>query len=268
MTDKDKQMTTIGDSSFLAELAEGDKSLENLERDRVLPRLVQIQSTSKEEFKELYGEGTLVLMPGGMDVCQRQERLPVIPIFYWKSWETFADNRDKNSPKSLAKSQDPRGTIARKAANPETRFEQYEGGPPKEPFKMAHVEQLNFVVQVDRENAITGETLSVRWQKGDWYGGQDFLNGILQKKADGKKIPMWAQRWVLQPKWIERGQNKFWGVGATPNVPLLLDRETAVKARAAYLAIEAAHNRGALSVVDGDEPPPPEAEPESFDFKV
>lgn len=261
MSDENKLVRI--DPGCLVAPGEPDSSLDAMGEHRGLSRIKVVQGMSDPAIKDAYGEGAMLANPGQVLLARRGESLPFVPVFFFSEFATWSDIRDANSPTILARSFDARSDIARKSMDPKAREEEYPGGPRDKPFKMRHVAGLNFVGVVDDPHDLSGTPLVATFLRGEYFRGRAFVNAILLRRHEGRRVKLWAQRWVLSTSLRELRGNRWWGIdfAGPADGALVLDGEKAATARASHEFFLGLHEQQKLVVaeVGREDEPEPEA---------
>ena len=200
--------------SFLQEfVGDADKSLAGMKEYRVLPRAKLIQGMTDATLKEEFGEGAVIMSPGRALVAGARTPFLFAPLFFFTEFCKWRDRRDKSGSVIVARSADKAGEVAARARNAEQRFEEYAGGPAKEPFKYRYVEHLNFAGLVyDPDHFQNASPITVGFSRGEFFTGKNFVSAIMLRKVGGIPAPLWSQVWQLQSNTRTRADNTWWGI--------------------------------------------------------
>lgn len=197
---------------WLQQESQQDDSLQELKQHRVLPRIKAVQGTSSAELKADFNEGDLIVRPGDVLVAQADQRsgsgdeFAFVPIYFFTEYCKWSDLNDTDNPAIVDRTFDATAEVAKKAQNPNERFEDYGDGSGK---KYRYVEHLNFVCFIyDESHPLNAEPFILDFSRGEFQTGKNFIN-----KLTMRKMPLWAQVWVGSPAHRDRGpQRKWWGV--------------------------------------------------------
>jgi len=209
---------------YLANYAEGDHSTDGMDEYRVLPRHKVVQGASDQVLQDLFGVGTVIIQPGNAKVWKREEPpFKFVPVLFFVEFCKWGDLKDKENV-IVARSFDPTSDIAKKAKNADTRIEVYAGHedkPPSEQWKYRYVQHFRFVgVIYDQEHPLNETPLTISFEKGEFFTGQNFISAIKMRKVaievDGKtqsiQVPLYAQVWNISASLRDRGDKKWWGL--------------------------------------------------------
>ena len=231
---------------YLAKYAETETKAtqEMLKEHRVLPRLKLIQAMTDNALKDRVGEGSCILTPGEAMICDKKGNFYFVPVLFYDEWITMSDRKDKVSPMIRARSFDKTSEIAKKAADPKKRMEEYEGG-----FKMRHIHCLTFPGFLYGEHQLAGQAATLVYSKGEFGNGRTFINAVAMRRT-----PIWSQVWELNPAFRDRGDKKWYGFDFQPaDEPDIKAEEVDFFLAAAKEMKELLDNRRLLVVHDEDE---------------
>lgn len=251
------------DISALVAQFEGDDSLDSMAQHRIVPRLKIMQGLSEQGMKEAAGgEGAVVLAPGGMPLCPRNEIITVNPLFFFAEYVVWNDKDDTSLPRvhdrSFELATSPKGDIARRALDMKLREERY-GGTDQKPLKRRWVEHLCFVCMLvsTPDGSATGEIVTLSFEKGENMQGRSFINSIRARRVDGPdgpiKVALWAQLWNLKTSLRTKGSNKWWGFDFTASDPSIINPEDAAARKALHENLKAEFAARTLVVDRADE---------------
>jgi len=210
------------DPNFLADYIEKDDSLELLKEHRTVPRIKLMQSTTAQELKSVFGEGSAVLRPGDALVCKYKvdpNSFQFVPVFFFVEFAKWIDLRDANQgkPSVEIRSFDPTSDVAKCCRDVNRRYEVYPGHdklPEKERHFFRYVEHLRFVGTLygDHPLALTPATLS--FERGEFQQGKNFISAItLRRQIIGERsvpVPLWAQVWEISPMFHDPAPDRKW----------------------------------------------------------
>lgn len=208
-------VTKIGSSapSFLTPFVENDESLKGIVERRIVPRVKVIQQMTDPKLKQQYGEGSVVLPQAAVKIANAGEPFYFVPIFFFEEWIKWGDRRDQNSDAIQERSFDPNSEVARKASDPNSRFEDY-GQPPKKgerPLQFRYVEHLNFIGMLYGQD---GERMPVvlSFSRGEHYAGRNFCTAISMRRVGKQIAPLWSGVWQLKSNMRSRDGNNWFGI--------------------------------------------------------
>lgn len=255
----DSQLQKVKGYEALAAFAEVDDSLDALQEYVVIPYTKIVQGMSKDELKDLIGEGGIALLPGNIPVCKKKEYFHVIPLFFYTQYRKWADKND-NTQMIIDSTYDPTHHIARCAKDPTLRSEMYEGDETKEPKQQRfyrYVEHLIFVCKIVGDHDYAGSNCIISFQKGDFRKGCTWATGIKARKftVNDRRVPvpLWAQVWKIESKQTDDGTNKWWSMVPTPpDINPVADEEMFEELQEEYKMLKAAHKANRIRV-DGDD---------------
>lgn len=227
--DTPSELTVVGKDrmDFLAQYTEKDTSLDLMEEYKILPRIKVIQQMSNEDLKDQFGEGSLIITPGGVRLCKKKdEQFAFVPLFFFPEWCLWSDRRDKGNPMIQERTFEKSHEIALRSADPERRFEIYQGGPDLQPFKKRYVAHLNFVGMIYGDHPASGATCTLSFSRGEYGKGKAFISAAKLRRIGTKQAPLWSQVWLLSSNLRERGDKKWYGIDySCPQDPLVLKEE-------------------------------------------
>ena len=259
MADRTETAVTKIDPGFLVQHVETDDSLDTMEQYRILPRLKIIQAMSDGGIKDQFGEGAAIIRPGDSIVCADSESFLFNPHFFYVEWSKWSDLRDKENPMVLLRSFDPDSEVAKKASDPDQRFEIYEGDEGKDkPKKYRYVQHFRFPGVIHGDHILSGTNVVLSFERGEFFQGSNFISAIKLRKfeADGKRlpVPLWAQVWELHVSLRERGGYKWYGFDFQPpeEAAPMISSEEADEARASYESLKEAHAKRVLVTEEPD----------------
>jgi hypothetical protein len=147
----------------------------------------------------------------------------------------------------LARSHDPTSELAKKARDPELRFEPY-----SEKFKYRYVEHLRFPGIFYGEHILAGTPVTLSFERGEHWQGRNFISAVKLRKAevDDTKVnvPLWAQAWQLKSMYRERGAYAWYGFDFSPADPPVIREEDVEAMRNSHLELKELHERNKLVV--------------------
>ena len=209
---------------YLADFSQDDHSMDGMEEYRVVPRLKIIQSTTDQELKKKYGEGSVIVRPG--DTCVFQdgdEPFQFVPQFFLVEFAKWRDMKDTEPMPIMERTRDISNIIARKARNAEERFEIYEGledKPPAQQMKYRYVEHLRFLGIIYGNHSLAGTPCSLSFERGEFFQGKNFISAVKLRKQkiihDDETIkivnvPLFLQIWEFKVGYRDRGDRKWFG---------------------------------------------------------
>lgn len=207
-----------------------DKSLDDMDQYRVLPRAGLVQGMSAQSLKDAHGEGSLVIQPGAGLIMKKDQKILFVPILFFAEYLVWSDRKDSDSPNVLQRSYDPLGEIAKAAANPETRYEVYDGHenrPEQDQWKRRYVQHFRFVgIIYDPTHPLHNTPFTISFERGENYQGLNFIAAIKMRKmqVDDEmiQVPLFAQVWEISVGFRDKGDKKWWGLDfATPKDSLV-----------------------------------------------
>jgi len=256
--DDPAEISRVGgtEMAWLKGEAEQDSGVEEMLEYRILPRLKIVQAMSATELKEEFGEGSIILSPGNALVVEKKRTVDFVPVFFFPEFLKIADRDDTNNPMILARSFDKAGEIARRARDPNNRFEPYGE---KDEYQARFAEVLNFPgFIVSDDHNLKGVACVLGFSRGEFGKGRAFINGIALRKIEGKQVPLWAQRWTLVPGFRERGTRRWWGIDfEQPDLPenLYIQKDQAEFFKGQATEMKDLYDKAKLLVDMSDEKP-------------
>jgi hypothetical protein len=223
MPKSDKEIVKREDAenpNWLAELAnEQDDSMAGTDGYVSVPRVKIVQSMTKEELKDLYGEGTVVILPGDAVLSKKSrdgsDGFEFTPVFFWVEFQVWSDRSDTTSPMIRDRSFSETSEIAIRSRDPKTRIEPY--GPPHPNkagellYKLRYIEALNFII-VLQSGEYKGMSVGISFQRGEFATGKRLISLARMRVVNGKRVPLWAGRYFACSQLRERGDKKWYGL--------------------------------------------------------
>jgi hypothetical protein len=208
--DLQKVNTPEGLPDYLATLATGDHSLEDLRQERTLSRIKVIHGSSSPELKKIFDEGDVIISPGQTLIAkvikaeQSSESFFMVPLMFFVEFCKWKDLNDTGSPTILARSFDKGSDIAAKAKNFQKRDEPYGDG-----FTARYVEHLNFVSVIVGYHPLANqmEPFILGFCKGEWGVGKNFITTLARMSA-----PLWSTVWKFNSCARSKGSYNWWGI--------------------------------------------------------
>lgn len=237
--------------SYLEAVAAEDTSLEQMKGYRVLSQIRVVQAMSDATLKEQVGEGAAVLQPGAVLLAKRGEKFNFVPLFFFPEFITWKDRRDSGGSPIADRSFDKAGEIAAKSRNADSRWEPYPGGPKNDPYKMRHVEHLNFAgVIYGGDLHMTPAALS--FSKGELSVGKNLCSAALLRKVGANPAPLWSQVWSFGSNVREAGGYSWFGLDfSNPETPWIAEDEVQIF-KALHEELRDLHEAQRLSVDQSD----------------
>lgn len=265
----DLQSTKVVGVQDLLKYEEQDTSLVGLQEYVIVPFVKVIQGMSDQALKDTFGEGTVIIRPGDVEIGRKGKPFLFVPLFFFTSFRQWCDRKDDMMIKEST--YDPNSTIAKFSRDPDKREQIYEGDKDKDkPRKYRFVEHLCFV-GVIYDGDYEGERCLISFQKGDFRVGRAFASGAQMRKVkigeEKKQVPLWAQVWEIKVSLRDRNGNKWWGFdpGNPPNgIDAIIPPEAYADHAAAFEELSKAHAANKLRV-DGEESDPDEGASDSKD---
>jgi len=200
---KDTEVVKVApEPEFLTNYVEDDHSLETLERIKVLNRLAVIQSNSKREKKEAYGEGSLAIPAAGSIVATKGEAFDFVPVFFFEEFCLWSDQDDTQSRMIIERSMDPTSELAQRSMDFDRMRENYtlsESGEQlvsdsaEAPFTRRYVHHLNFFGVVYGDHPLKGTPVVVSFNRSDYKTGERLVQMLkMRRLSNGKRAPMWS----------------------------------------------------------------------------
>ena len=252
--------------SYLVKSAEDRLGVDRASKYQTVNRLSIIQSSSKSERKQEFGEGAVAMFPDGIKVCEPDGKIIVVPVLFFPTWEIWSDYADKDSDTILDQVFEEQHEIARRSKQKDLRTEKYgEGGR----YTKVYVESLNLVVRIETGDA-KGEMCILSFNKGEHRVGRTMAGMIRRSPTDifGRRVELTIS--------LRTGDNEWFGFDlnnpsaedggpwvAEADIPIL--EALHIEADAAYKARLIAINRdddapsgggsGSSGIDDDDLPP-------------
>lgn len=243
----------------LAAFAEVDDSLLSLQEYVVVPYAKVVQGMSKEELKDMFGEGAAVLLPGNLELCQKKGSFHVVPLFFYTQFRKWADKSDKTQM-ILESTYDPTSIIAKRAKDAALRSEVYEEDMDKEVKSQRfyrYVEHLTFICKIYGDHDHAGVNCVISFQKGDFRKGCNWATSIKSRKftINDKRVPvpLWAQVWKMEIKLSESDSGKWWSMSpCAPDISPVISESEFIDFKQEYEDLKNAHQANRIRV-DGDD---------------
>lgn len=220
MSRTESGITTVNvNPDYLTKYRE-DKSLDEMDQYRELPRANIVQGMTAQALKDAHGEGSLIVQPGGGLLIKKDQKFLFVPVLFFAEYLLWSDREDKDSPNVLQRSYDPLGEIAKKAANIETRYEVYDGHenrPESDQWRRRYVQHFRFVgIVYDPTHPLHNLPFTLSFERGENYQGLNFIAAIKMRKHpigdEQVQIPLFAQVWEIGVGFRDRGTKKWWGL--------------------------------------------------------
>lgn len=248
---------------FLAGV-EDDKSLDSMAEFMIVPRLKIIHGQTRAELKDRFGEGSVVITPGDALVCEENDAgFEFVPHFFFTEWCKWSDLKDKENNSIMERSFDPTCDIAKRAQNPETRDEVYEGDA-KKPVKQQrfwrYVQHFCWAGVIYGDHPLAGTPVVLSMERGEFSNGRSFITAIQMRRVDveaedgtkdRKRVPLWAQRWQLKVG-TRQGEAGSW-FGFDYESVGIIDDDDAENFRAEHIELARLHEENKLRVDHGED---------------
>lgn len=252
-----KEIMTVGDNlpAEIMDLIGGESSgFEDIQEYITLPFIKIIQGQTSEEIQEIVGNaGSVGAIPGPIPIAKKGKTFEVIPVFFWNSFHTWSDLKDKESPMFLDSSLDGNSELAKKAKSkdPEQRSETYGE---RDQFTMLHCHHFNFASIIFAEE-IQGLAATITFCKGEWSRGRRWMNQMYNTFKGSKRVPLYLQRWEFGTSLRDRGPDKkWWGFDMVPaEEKIVSDVELANMLIGQHHELRKAHIERRLAVQVDDE---------------
>lgn len=265
------------DANYLTPYAEKDHSLDEMDKYRILPRHKVIQGTTLQLLKDEFGEGSIILQPGNVRIWKREDPPFIfVPALFFVEWMKWADLNDGQNS-ILGRTTDPTHEIAKRAKDPELRFEVYEGQedrPADDQMKYRYVQTFRFVgIIYDKNHPLNHTLFSLSFERGEFSTGQNLINAIRMRKIpvetsekdaegnpiiDNIKVPLYAQMWKVDVSQRTRKDKKWWGVDVR-QMEELVPSEDIQEMQDLHLGLKADHDKERLVIEEGAEDADPAA---------
>lgn len=204
---------------------DNDKTKVEMAEHRRVPRVKLIQGSAGAEWKKGFGEGDAVLNPGQALIVHKGEPFLFVPVKFAPEYCLWNDYKDKDAFSIEKRSFDKAGEIAKRAKDPDKRWEPY--GPPdpknegKPKFKKRYVEHLNFFGFL-WNHSLGLQLMTVDFSRGEHGQGEKFINALCLRPE-----PSFLQVWALTPAFRDRGDRKWWGFDYSPADPANVSEDRA-----------------------------------------
>jgi len=226
----------------------GAEGIEGTADYQQTPVLKTIQAQTGEELQDEFGVGSVGVGPDNVLVAETGEPFVASPVFWWPSWQTWADIDDgPNGP--IFETMNPNHPVAIKSKSKESRNEVY----PDDPGKFyTHAESLNFVLAIT-DGPAKGFIAVARFQRGG-HGVGRRLCGFLARQG----LAIFAHRLSFRTDRTKNSAGQTWyqldWKPADP--PYITSEEEAQFLKDLRDQIKRAHEAGQMKLSDA---PAPEA---------
>jgi hypothetical protein len=196
-----------------ADAGEGTDTLSKYIRP---PRLKIVQGNSDQKFLEVADPGSVILSPTMQLVAEVTQPFWFVPVLFFPEWYTSNPMSMKGQlPFIRERSTDPASDIARKAQDPILRGA--DDCPESKGNKLKHVEALNFIVLILRNEALMGQPAIMSFSKSAHKDGSQ-LSALIRSRR-GPLYGMIFEACVPQMKRSNtQGQWHYMQVG-NPSAP-------------------------------------------------
>lgn len=204
--------------SWLVEAARDDTSKEALKEHLILPQLRIVPSQPGErmkQYKEQYGEGALVVTPGGTALAPHDTWVKVVPVFMFTEYRKWSDREDTDSGAVLERTFDPTSDVAKRAKQESLRSEPYGDmhrmvkGQVK-PFMFQYIEHICFTIMPYDAGPLRGMPMVLEFQRGSHWKGEEFASSALMRHENGLSLPLWTQVWEIQTRTVTKKGYTWW----------------------------------------------------------
>jgi len=224
------QITKVNgiDPALLASYIEEDASLVGMEQYRIVPRLKVIQSMTSNDLKQKFGEGSLIVRPGDIEVWNKDsDPVSFVPLFFCTEFCKWADLADKGSRAMVERSYDPTSHVAKAARDEDLRYEEYpdqEKKKDKDKWYFRYVEHLRFLGIIVGDHELSGQYVTLSFERGEFGQGKNFISAVMMRKikietengSSSMKAPLWTQVWDLSVGFRDQGDKKWYGIDYAP----------------------------------------------------
>ena len=236
------------DVNFLSQYVVDDKSLVGMDEYRILPSLKIIQAMSDKELKKQYGEGSVLIMPGGAPVWREgEDPFLFVAHFFYAEFAKWSDINDQESPMILQRSYDNAGDFAKRARNKELRFESYGDN---NQYQYRYVEHLRFPGVIYGDHPLAGTLATLSFQRGEFGQGKNFISAVKMRKhkinGGSAVLPLWSQVWGFAVGERTWGGKNWLGFDFVPRG--VIKEEDAEEMRNAFLEMKELHEKDRLIV--------------------
>lgn len=202
MTDPKNEMVHVGNipEHLRALMTSGDNKYAdvnaNLQKHRILSRLVLVESMSKE-LKKQFKEGDIVIPNTMTCVIPKGESVNFVPVMFYDEYISWWDRKDVGQESAIKdRSFSDTSEIARKSMDHNLREEAYGD----KDYKIKHSHHLNFLVKLTSGNH--ADTLCVlSFSRGRFKDGKQLIGAIQMRKVPTPEgpvgVPMFMTQWTL-----------------------------------------------------------------------
>lgn len=209
----ESSVVSVGAPGFLAQYAkkQDDAMVREMQEERVVPRLKIVQAMSKDELKGEFGEGSVIVYPGGGMVAERDAPFDFVALFFFKEFTKQGDINDPQTPFIVERSFDKNGDLAARSRDANTRFEPYGND-----FKYRYVEHFCFPGVIYGDHPLAGQAAVLSFEKGALFQGKNFCSSWALRKIDGEPAPIWSCVWTMTSTKKERNNRSWFGIDFKP----------------------------------------------------
>lgn len=241
---------------FLQNYNEQDTSLANVSGYRILPRISLIQGLTPQEKRGGHAPGDAILSPGGSLLMRMGQPVLFVPLFNFTEFISYWDRNDKSHESVIAeRTYNPTSVCARKARSKDGRREPYgerdKNGVPR--YYQNHVEHIQFAVLI-YSGDLAGTIATLSFAKGEYFVGQAFCSLIMQRRVDGRNVPLWAQVYEMKSAVHKNKRgNEWFGIDCQnpQNAAPFIKNEEAPTFRAEFEKLNEQFQKGVLTSDEG-----------------
>lgn len=177
------------------------EGFEGLDKYRIVPRMRIVQQQSKDELREVAGEGGVILRPDNLPVFTQGESVIAVPVFIFTTYEKWRDANDPEEGLVLAVSTDPASDLARRAQDASKWSEAYSDG---SGLHYKYVESINAVLHLTTGPA-AGRTAILSFNITAFPIGKQLVSMLRSRK-----VALYANRVEIGTTKRTKGRNSWW----------------------------------------------------------
>lgn len=199
------ELTTKVMSQLPAHLQQDvDLGVDDLSQFIIPPRVKIVQKQSSDDILEHFGAGDVIIVPQQELVAAKEQRLIVVPIFFYPEWVTINPLQLKGQLNMIRqRTLDPKDPLVEKCRDPE----RWEEECPEDPkYNVRHTEMLNFVCVVEGHEGLGYTPIVFSFSRAEHRTGSTFASKIKMRHG-----PICGCRFVLSTSQRSNTQGQWYG---------------------------------------------------------
>lgn len=193
MSEKENELanTTPGMMAAAPDFMAGDREGQDVASEyRTTAYSKIVQSSSKNDLKEMFPEGSVILTPENTLVAPKGEEFVVIPIFMfttYEKWKHLDDKIEDGMGVVIDKTTDKNSDLAARAKDFNRMFEDYPDGRTDRNgvvMRYRYVESINVIFYIDHCDAspeLVGSPFFYSFMKGEFKTGRRFCTSVARR---------------------------------------------------------------------------------------